>query len=301
MSKSTIATEHKLLSLKTALSSQGYVADDTLLSSLHLMTEMQKPLLIEGEAGVGKTEIASCLAKALNKPLIRLQCYEGLDAQHALYDWDYQRQMLAIQMAKSGNTDDIEHKIYTDQYLIKRPLFKAISTPEPAVLLIDEIDRADQEFEALLLELLSDFQISVPEIGTIKATSKPHVILTSNGIRDISDALRRRCLFHYLEYPDAEKERNILNSRVPGIEATLRDQIVAVVNKLRTVGLRKTPGVAETIDWASALLTMDINNLQSINVTNDPSLSSLIKTQADLQTVKTQFADLYASINSTEP
>ena len=301
MSRSTIAIEQKLLNLKTALGNQAYIADDTLLSSLHLMIEMQKPLLIEGEAGVGKTEIANCLARAFNKPLIRLQCYEGLDAQHALYDWDYQRQMLAIQMAKSGNADNIEHKIYTDQYLIKRPLFKAISTPEPAVLLIDEIDRADQEFEALLLELLSDFQISVPEIGTIKAKSKPLVILTSNGVRDISDALRRRCLFHYLEYPDAEKERNILNSRVPDIEATLRDQIVAVVNKLRTVGLRKTPGVAETIDWATALLSMDINNLQSIDITNDPALSSLIKTHADLQTVKTQFADLYASTNSTEP
>jgi len=244
------------------------------------------PLLIEGEAGVGKTEVATCLAAIDNAKLIRLQCYEGLDSQHALYDWDYQRQLLAIQMAASANPEAIRKTLYSSDFLIQRPLLEAIASERPVVLLIDEIDRADEEFEALLLEVLSDFQISIPELGTFKAVGRPRVILTSNGVRELSDALRRRCLYHYLDYPDAERERNIVLARLPTIDQQLATQLVDVVQALRLASLRKAPGVAETLDWAASLMHLQVNDLaQSLDKVHQ-SLASLIKTQEDLAMLK---------------
>jgi len=293
--------------LANSLKTQGYVTDPSLVSSLYLLEKLGKPLLVEGEAGVGKTEIAKCLATAQGRKLIRLQCYEGLDAQHALYDWDYQRQLLAIQMsgqqharaehaevAQSSNIPDIKQALYSEEYLLQRPLFTAIASEEPVVLLIDEIDRADQEFEALLLEVLSDFQISIPELGTFQARSRPSVILTSNGIRDLSDALRRRCLYHYIDYPDSDKEQKIIRSRLPGIDENLAKQVVSYVQKLRTVGMRKTPGVAESIDWASALMAIGVNDIRAEPELTDSTLSCLVKTRNDLELLKHEQAALYA-------
>jgi len=300
--------------LASSLKQQGYVTDPSLISSLYLLEKLGKPLLVEGEAGVGKTEIAKCLAQAQNRKLIRLQCYEGLDAQHALYDWDYQRQLLAIQMSgqqinslsgqtqdavdsnastQSSHVPDIKTALYSEEYLLKRPLFTAIASPQPVVLLIDEIDRADQEFEALLLEVLSDFQISIPELGTFAARSRPSVILTSNGIRDLSDALRRRCLYHYIDYPTSDKEQQIIRSRLPGIDENLAQQVVSYVQRLRTMGMRKTPGVAESIDWASALMAIGVIDVRAEPELTDSTLSCLVKTRNDLELLKREQAALY--------
>lgn len=296
-------TKQKREKLVHSLSNQGYIADQSLVSSLYLVGELGKPLLIEGEAGVGKTEIAKCLAKANDCVLIRLQCYEGLDAQHALYDWDYQRQLLAIQMAGATQANSIDQAaelknvLYSEDYLLKRPLFAAIASEKPVVLLIDEIDRADQEFEALLLEVLSDFQISVPELGTFKARSQPTVILTSNGVRELSDALRRRCLYHYIDYPDPVKEQQIIKAKLPNIDESLAKQVVSYVQKLRTVGLRKTPGVAESIDWASALMAIGVSDLHNEPALTNSTLSCLIKTRNDLERLKQD----YRSLHDDEP
>jgi len=294
--------ENQRAQLAQSLTAQGYVTDQALISSLFLLGELGKPLLIEGEAGVGKTEIAKCLALAQNRTLIRLQCYEGLDAQHALYDWDYQRQLLAIQMsgaaAKSSDSeaqaDLLKNALYSEDYLLKRPLFAAIASEQPVVLLIDEIDRADQEFEALLLEVLSDFQISIPELGTFKARSRPAVILTSNGIRELSDALRRRCLYHYIDYPDSQKEQQIIKTRLPGIDENLTRQVVSYVQRIRTLGLRKTPGVAESIDWAGALMAIGVNDLRAEPDLTDSTLSCLIKTRNDLALLRHEQAAMYS-------
>ncbi len=282
-----MSAQPQLDSLAAKLAETGYVADPDLVASLHLMEVLQKPLLIEGEAGVGKTGIARALADIHGCDLIRLQCYEGLDAQHALYEWDYQRQLLALQLTGSNkNTSEdnlsTQQQIYSDDYLLKRPLLAAISSPTPVVLLIDEVDRADEEFEALLLETLSDFQVSVPELGTFKAHSIPRVILTSNAIRELSDALRRRCLYHYIDYPSARKELNIVRARLPGISEDLALQAVWFVQNLRRETLRKTPGVAETLDWAASLLAMKIHNLEDSLDVIDSTLASLVKTRADL-------------------
>jgi len=221
-----------MVDTQQALVASGYVADTDLVSSLFLADALGKPLLIEGEAGVGKTEVAKCLAQIHDAQLIRLQCYEGLDAQHALYDWDYQRQLLAIQMLGNADPSSLKSTLYSEDYLVRRPLLAAIDSQSPVVLLIDEIDRADEEFEALLLEILSDFQVSIPELGTYCARSRPRVILTSNGIRELSDALRRRCLFHYMDYPDRDKERRIVRAHLPDIEQRLVNQLVDVMQKL---------------------------------------------------------------------
>lgn len=260
----------------------GYVSDDSLMSALHLADVLAKPLLIEGEAGVGKTEVAKCLSSVLDAQLIRLQCYEGLDAQHAIYDWDYQRQLLAIQMAGSADPDVLKKTLYSQDFLIKRPLLQAISSERPVVLLIDEVDRADEEFEALLLEILSDFQLSIPELGTFTARTRPRVILTSNGVRELSDALRRRCLYHYMDYPDAERERAIVRARLPYIDTQLNEQLVSVVQKLRGASMRKAPGVAETLDWAASLLHLEVGDLNNSLDEVEKTLSSLIKTREDL-------------------
>jgi len=274
--------------LAESLRTQGYVADQALVSTLYLSGKLGKPLLIEGEAGVGKTEIAKCLAVAHHRQLIRLQCYEGQDAQHALYDWDYQRQLLSIQMQGDASATDLTDTLYSEDFLLKRPLLQAIASAEPVVLLIDEVDRADQEFEALLLEILSDFQVSIPELGTYKAKSQPLVVLTSNGVRELSYALRRRCLYHYIDYPTGDKEQAIIKSRLPGINDKLTRQVVSFVQKLRTLGLRKTPGVAESIDWAEALMSVGADNLYTNPELSESTLSCLVKTRNDIELLKMQ-------------
>jgi MoxR-like ATPase len=261
----------------------GYIAEPDLATAIVLMGRLQRPLLLEGEAGVGKTEVGKALAQTLSLPLIRLQCYEGLDANAAVYEWNYQRQLLAIKIREGErlSAEAQEKHIFSEEFLLRRPLLQAISAPGGAVLLIDEIDRADEEFEAYLLEVLSDYQISVPELGTIKAASIPYVVLTSNRTRELSDALRRRCLYHYVDYPSEAKERAIVAARVPGIDQTLAAQVVRFVQLLRKEELEKKPGIAETIDWARALVGMGARRLDAEGDTVAESLLCLIKTKAD--------------------
>jgi MoxR-like ATPase len=262
-----------------ALSASGYIADADLATAISLMQLLRRPLLLEGEAGVGKTEVAKALAKVHATELIRLQCYEGLDQSSSLYEWNYQRQLLAIQ-AHRGN-DSIEDQVFSEKYLLERPLLAAIRRPQAPVLLIDEIDRADDEFEAFLLELLSDFQVSIPELGTIPAVTIPHVVLTSNGTRELSDALRRRCLYHYVDYPDVDRETRIILARVAGASPSLSLQIARMVEGVRKEELRKVPGVAETLDWAAALVGLDISNLHDAPETVHDTLICLLKTHED--------------------
>jgi MoxR-like ATPase len=263
-----------------ALAASGYIADSELATAVSLMRRLRRPLLLEGEAGVGKTEVAKALASVHATELIRLQCYEGLDQSAALYEWNYQRQLLAIE-AHRGHADTIEDQIFSEKYLLERPLLAAIRRDKPPVLLIDEIDRADDEFEAFLLELLSDFQVSIPELGTIKAVSIPHVVLTSNGTRELSDALRRRCLYHYVDYPDVEREARIIMARISGASASLSLQIARMVEGIRKEELRKVPGVAETLDWAAALVGLDVRDLHEAPETVHETLMCLLKTQED--------------------
>ncbi|MBE9640543.1 AAA family ATPase [Salipiger mangrovisoli] len=272
--------------LKRALAAAGYVADDTLVMALHLALTLGRPLLLEGPAGVGKTEIAKALSEVRQARLIRLQCYEGLDAAHAIYEWNYQRQLLAIRADGAG-----EDSLFSDRFLLRRPLLEAICQAEPPVLLIDEIDRADEEFEAYLLEILSDFQITIPEIGTITATSRPLVILTANGTRDLSDALRRRCLYAYIDYPDRDTELAILARRGPRIEARLARQIVGVVQALRREELEKKPGIAEMLDWAAALAGLGINDLTEDRAALRATLVCLLKTAADRDAAPPELLD----------
>ncbi|OIQ28025.1 MAG: ATPase [Alphaproteobacteria bacterium MedPE-SWcel] len=269
--------------LQTALGRQGYVASDDLAVALHLALSLGRPLLLEGAAGVGKTEVARSLATARDTRLIRLQCYEGLDAAQAIYEWNYQRQLLSIRAAaEDGETGKaVEARIFSRDFLLERPLLAAITQDSPPVLLIDEIDRADEEFEAYLLEILSDYQVSIPELGTITATTRPIVILTSNGTRDLSDALRRRCLYTYVDYPDRETELAILKARCPDIEARLGAQIIGFVQKLRAEDLEKTPGVAETLDFAAALMGLGIADLTTNPTMLQSALTTLLKTQTD--------------------
>ncbi len=269
--------------LQTALSRDGYVASDDLAVALHLALTLGRPLLLEGAAGVGKTEVARTLAAVREAELIRLQCYEGLDAAQAIYEWNYQRQLLTIRAAaEDGETGKtVEDRIFSRDFLLERPLLAAITKETPPVLLIDEIDRADEEFEAYLLEILSDYQVSVPELGTITATSKPIVILTCNGTRDLSDALRRRCLYTYVDYPDRQTELSILKARCPQIEAHLGNQVVGFVQKLREEELEKTPGVAEMLDFAAALMGLGIADLTDDPAALQHTLTTLLKTQSD--------------------
>ncbi|MBS0125265.1 AAA family ATPase [Thetidibacter halocola] len=270
--------------LQQQLARQGYVAGDDLAMALHLAVTLGRPLLLEGAAGVGKTEIARALAAARETRLIRLQCYEGLDASHAIYEWNYQRQLLAIQAGRG------EEDIFSRQYLLERPLLQAITQAMPPVLLIDEIDRADEEFEAYLLEILSDFQVTVPELGTIEATTRPIVILTANGTRDLSDALRRRCLYTHVDYPDRKTELAILNARHPGLEAKLAGQIVGFVQSLRKEELRKTPGIAEMLDFAAALAGLGLSDLTEDPAALSAALATLLKTEADRAAIPPEVA-----------
>ena len=276
--------------LKSDLQDASYIASAELAMALHVALMLGKPLLLEGSAGVGKTQIAKTLAEILDTRLIRLQCYEGLDAANAIYEWNYQRQLLSIRAATDDvkNTGEIEDQIFSEKYLLKRPLLEAISQQKAPVLLIDEIDRADEEFEAYLLELLSEFQISIPELGTLTAVTRPHVVLTSNGTRDLSDALRRRCIYSFVDYPDRETELAILDKRFPDLNTKIADQIVGFVQALRKEDLQKKPGVAEMLDWAAALAGLGINDLNEDPVALQASLVCLLKTQADQAAIPTQ-------------
>jgi len=266
------------------LGSADYVADRSLATAVHLSLHLQRPLFLEGEAGVGKTEIAKVLATALKRRLIRLQCYEGLDVASAVYEWDYARQMIEIRLAEAAEEDrgEIESTIFSDRFLIKRPLLQALE-PElegPPVLLIDELDRTDEPFEAFLLELLSDFQVTIPEIGTIRAEHPPIVIITSNRTREIHDALKRRCFYYWVDYPNAERELEILKRKAPSASAALSREVVGFVQRLRKMDLFKLPGIAETIDWTEALMQLDALELAP-DVIND-TLGVLLKYQDDI-------------------
>ena len=266
--------------LKRRLAENGYVAGERLVMALHLAQALGRPILLEGPAGVGKTEVAKALATTHATDLVRLQCYEGLDASHAIYEWNYQRQLLAIRASeRQGGLS--EAGLFSDRFLLRRPLLEAISREEAPVLLIDEIDRADEEFEAYLLEILSEFQITVPEIGTIAARSRPLVILTANGTRDLSDALRRRCLYSYVDYPDRETELAILRARQPGVEGLLARQVVRVVQALRAEQLEKAPGIAEMLDWAAALSGLGVNDMAQAPEVVQATLVCVLKTAAD--------------------
>jgi MoxR-like ATPase len=284
------------ITLQTAMAETGYIADDDLAMAIHLALSLGRPLLLEGAAGVGKTEVARVLSTIQNTQLIRLQCYEGLDAAQAIYEWNYQRQLLSIRAAaEDGETGrKVEQRIFSEEFLLERPLLKAIRQETPPVLLIDEIDRADEEFEAYLLEILSDFQITIPELGTITAKSRPIVILTANGTRDLSDALRRRCLYAHVAYPDRATELSILKARCAGIEAKLAGQIVGFVQALRKEDLEKKPGIAEMLDFASALMGLGIADLTQDPVVLQATLATLLKTQTDRDNITTEIAQRLA-------
>jgi len=268
--------------LRQALQRAGYVADEALATALWLAGELQRPLLLEGDAGVGKTSLATAFAQATGRPLVRLQCYEGLDLAQAAYEWNYARQLLAIRLHETGGPKPLaEADLFAREYLLERPLLAAITTDRPCVLLIDEIDRADEAFEAFLLEVLADYQITVPELGTLRAEHPPQVVLTCNGTRDLSDALRRRCLYHWLDYPTLAREITIVRSTLPQAEIALVEQSVAFVQRLRREDLAKTPGIAETLDWIRALHRLKFDALPDDPHALTATLGCLLKTRED--------------------
>jgi len=275
--------------LEVLLAGERYIADRGLATSIYLALTLQRPLLLEGEAGVGKTEVAKVLASGLGASLIRLQCYEGLDISQAVYEWNYARQLLEIRLMEAAGVVDrreAARELFGEEFLIKRPLLQALSNggDRPPVLLIDELDRADEEFEGFLLELLADFQITIPELGTIRATVPPVVIITSNRTRELHDALKRRCLYFWIEYPDFEKELRIVRTKVPGAPARLAEQVTAFVQELRTTDLYKAAGVSETLDWVAALVALDRTELDPETI--DQTLGLLLKNQEDIQSVR---------------
>jgi MoxR-like ATPase len=286
---------HSVEDLQQALGREHYVAERDLAVSIYLALRLKRPLFLEGEAGVGKTELAKVLAAALGTSLIRLQCYEGLDITHAVYEWNYPRQILEIRLLEASlrdlaGSDEVRNRmtrdLFSEAFLIKRPLLKAIeaSHDRPPVLLIDEIDRADEEFEGYLLELLSDFQITIPEIGTIRAANPPIVVITSNRTREVHDALKRRCVYAWIDYPDFAKERHIVAAKLPGVPAQLAAQVTAFVQELRTTDLYKAAGVSETLDWAAALVALNRDTLDADTI--DQTLGVLLKNQEDIAAVR---------------
>ncbi|MCI5083305.1 MAG: MoxR family ATPase [Saprospiraceae bacterium] len=284
--------------IESLLSEQGYITESSIVMSVYLAKELKKPLLIEGPAGVGKTEIAKVMAKALDTDLIRLQCYEGLDAPQALYEWNYQHQLLYLKMGEQDqlSLEEKEETIFSDRFLLKRPLLQAITHHKAPVLLIDEVDRADEEFESFLLELLSDWQISIPEIGTIKATHIPQVIVTSNRVRELSEALRRRCLYLYISYPEFDKELKIIQQKVPGIDDRLGVQICKFMQELRQLKLAKVPGVAETLDWAQALAALHIDHLDKEIV--ESTLGIVLKDWQDIRQAQLSLSELFEKVGA---
>ena len=280
--------------LTETLRQGGYLADRGLATALFVAMSMNRPILLEGEVGVGKTEVAKVLAAVLGRKLIRLQCYEGIDTNQALYEWDYARQMLHIRALSEQQVTDPEavDKLFGPRFLVERPLLEAVRAGDRAVLLIDEIDRADDEFEAFLLEVLSDFQISIPEIGTITSESPPLVVLTSNRTRELHDALKRRCLYHWIGYPPADREVEIVLIREPGVSAALARKVVAAVQRLRELDLAKPPGVAETIDWARSLDVLGETDLDAGNAAD--TLGAVVKDRDDLEVVRDNLAEVIA-------
>ena len=277
------STDDPVRDLLEGLASEGYIADAAIATSIYMAQALERPILIEGRAGVGKTEIANVMARLLDTKLIRLQCYEGLDVTTALYEWNYPKQLLWIKLdEQSGRSvEERESQIFSEKFLLQRPLLAAISEPEKApVLLIDEVDRADEEFEAFLLEVLADFQVTIPEMGTIKAKHRPLVILTSNRSRDLSDALRRRCLYLWIDYPDLDKELRIVRGKVDGIDEALARQVCRFVENAREVGLEKAPGISETLDWARAMVILHFDHLDRDAI--EQTLGALIKDADDL-------------------
>ncbi|MFO1436007.1 MAG: MoxR family ATPase [Gammaproteobacteria bacterium] len=275
----------EISSLQQKLADAGYIADRALATTLVLMDRLQRPLLIEGDAGVGKTALAQACAAVHDTEVIRLQCYEGLDVGQAVYEWNYTHQLLSIKM-QEGSSEPLaarEAEIFSERFLLARPLLRAITQQRAPVLLIDEIDRADEQFEAFLLEVLSDWQVSVPELGTLRAVSIPRVILTSNATRELSDALRRRCLYFFLDYPTMDKELHIISRRLPGINEQLARQIVSFVQAMRKLDLRKRPGVAETLDWAASLVALEVTSLANNPEQLANTFTCLLKTQEDRQ------------------
>ena len=281
-----------LSDIQNMLKDQGYIDDGGIAMSIFLAMKLEKPLLVEGPAGVGKTEIAKVMANAMDTELIRLQCYEGLDSTHALYEWNYQHQLLYLKMQeeKGKNIDALEQTIFSDKFLLKRPILQAITTSQKAVLLIDEVDRADEEFESFLLEVLSDWQVTIPEIGTIKATHKPQIILTGNRTRELSEALRRRCLYLWIDYPEFEKELAIVKTKVPEVDAQLGKQICVFMKELRKLRLEKTPGLSETIDWAKALASMHLKHLDKKVV--EETLGVVLKDWQDMRHTRDALSEL---------
>ncbi len=282
----------ELSQIQKMLQDQGYIDDGSIAMSIFLAMKLEKPLLVEGPAGVGKTEIAKVMAEALKTDLIRLQCYEGLDSTHALYEWNYQHQLLYLKMQEQKGQDIkmLEETIFSDKFLLKRPVMQAITHSEKTVLLIDEIDRADEEFESFLLEVLSDWQVTIPEIGTIKATNKPQIILTGNRTRELSEALRRRCLYLWIDYPDFEKEWAIVRKKVPEIDSKLGQQVCSFMRELRQQKLEKTPGISETIDWARALASMHLTHLDKKIV--EDTLGVVLKDWQDIRHTQDALSEL---------
>jgi len=268
---------------KAALTRAGYLADEPAALVSHLALALGKPVLVEGPAGVGKTELAKAISRATGRELIRLQCYEGLDEAKALYEWNYRRQLLRIQASATGEADDSFDRIFDEEFLLTRPLLRAISSPEPVVLLIDEIDKTDQEFEAMLLEVLSDFQISIPELGVIESTTHPVVLLTSNNSRELTEALKRRCLYLWLDYPEAEREMEIVRLHVPELDDALARRLVEVVHMIRALDLKKPPSIAESIDWARALLLLGADDID--RSVFERTMSIIVKHRTDIDLV----------------
>jgi MoxR-like ATPase len=279
--------------VKEALAGQDYLADDRIAQVVFLAAQLSKPVLVEGPAGVGKTELAKALAAVTDRRLIRLQCYEGLDEAKALYEWNYKKQLLRIQADSDKEWNQLEEDIFAEEFLLARPLLEAIRSPEPVVLLIDEVDRVEIETEALLLEILSDFQVSIPELGTVVASTTPFVVLTSNNTRELSEALKRRCLFLHIAYPDTEREKEILLHRVPGLPEHMAIQIARVVRSIRGMDLKKAPSVSESIDWARTLLALSIEHIDERVV--GETLHVLLKYQTDIDKAAKELGGVTAS------
>jgi len=290
------AIPHNIDSTAALLNGADYIADRELATTVFLALKLQRPLFLEGDAGVGKTEVAKALATSLGRELIRLQCYEGLDVAQAAYEWNIQRQLLAVRAREGALAEEVEATIYGPQYLIKRPLLRALESMTDAspVLLIDELDRADEPFEAYLLEVLSDFQLTIPELGTVRATTPPIVVITSNRTREIHDAIKRRCLYYWVDYPSLERELAIVRRKLPGVNERLSLQVVKFIQRLRREDLFKLPGVAETIDWTRALTALDVVELSPQNVAD--TLGVLLKYQDDIARLRSQIDVVLADV-----